>query len=372
MKVLSLVGARPQFVKEALVGAAARAQGAWEHVLVHSGQHYDMNMSDVFFQELGIPTPTYHLGIGSGSHAAMTAAALVAMEEVLLGEKPDALLVYGDTNTTLAGALAASKLAIPVIHVEAGIRQHPKTMPEEINRVLTDHVSGLFCCCSEQAASNLRAENISIGVEVVGDVMYDLFLRMRPHFTPEATCSRHGLTPGRFVVATLHRDFNVDTPSKLAGMLEGLGRFCTETGFPVLLPLHPRTKKRIAEFSLHDLLAGITCVEPLGYVELMSLVSASALVVTDSGGLQKEGYYAGRRSVVVMPDTGWRELTDCGWNILSEPDARILNAACHEALRPMPYPRELYGCGDAAQKIITLAQAWLNRISSLARKRPTC
>lgn len=360
MKILSLVGARPQFVKEALIGAAARAEGAWEHVLVHSGQHYDVNMSDVFFQELGIPAPKHHLGIGSGSHAAMTAAALVAMENVLQQEGPDALLVYGDTNTTLAGALAASKLAIPVIHVEAGIRQHPKSMPEEINRVLTDHLSRLFCCCSGQAARNLEAENIREGVEVVGDVMYDVFLRMRPHFAPETCCAKYGLTPGKFVVATLHRDFNVDMPAKLEGMLRGLARFQGESGFRVLLPLHPRTRKRVSEFSLSDIASAVLCVEPLGYVELMSLVSASALVVTDSGGLQKEAYYAGRRSVVVMPDTGWRELTDCGWNILCEPVASELDAACHEALRPMPCPRAVYGGGDAAARIIRMTKAWLD------------
>jgi len=175
MKIVSLVGARPQIVKEALVGAAVRQHSAWRHVLVHSGQHYDANMSDVFFQELDIPRPDYHLGVGSGSHAAMTAAALVGMEKVLLEEKPDALLVYGDTNTTLAGALAAAKLHIPVIHVEAGIRMLPKTMPEEINRVLTDRLAALMCCCSALGRDNLAAEGLTAGVTVTGDVMYDLF-----------------------------------------------------------------------------------------------------------------------------------------------------------------------------------------------------
>lgn len=207
MKLVSLVGARPQFVKEALVGEAARRLGAWRHVLVHSGQHYDGNMSDIFFQELGIPQPDYHLGIGSGSHARMTAAALTGMEEILLKEKPDALLVYGDTNTTLAGALAAAKLHLPVIHVEAGIRMQPKTMPEEINRVLTDRLATLMCCCSELGRRNLAAEGITEGVHVAGDVMYDLFLRMRPRFTPEKTCADMALTPETFVLATLHRDY---------------------------------------------------------------------------------------------------------------------------------------------------------------------
>ncbi|EGY25814.1 UDP-N-acetylglucosamine 2-epimerase [Desulfovibrio sp. A2] len=363
MKILSLVGARPQFVKEALIGAAARAAGAWNHVLVHSGQHYDMNMSDVFFRELGIPTPQHHLGIGSGSHGAMTAAALAAMEGVLQQERPNALLVYGDTNTTLAGALAAAKLCIPVIHVEAGIRQQPKSMPEEINRVLTDHVSTLFCCCSRQAAENLAAENIRDGVHVVGDVMYDLFLRMQPHFTPEATCNAHNLEPGRFVVATLHRDFNVDSPTALASMLRGLSRFAADADLPVLLPLHPRTQKRITEFNLSALVQGITCVDPLGYLELMSLVSAAALVVTDSGGLQKEAYYAGRRAVVVMPDTGWRELTDAGWNLLCAPAADKLEAACHAALQPMACPAAVYGDGKAAEHIVSLVAGRFARLT---------
>ncbi len=190
--------------------------------------------------------------------------------------------------------------------------------------------------------------------------MYDVFMRMRPHFAPEASCAKYGLTPEKFVVATLHRDFNVDMPAKLVGMLWGLARFQDESGFRVLLPLHPRTRKRVSEFFLSDIASTVSYVEPLGYAELMSLVSASPLVVTDSGGLQKEAYCAGRRSVVVMPDTGWRELTDCGWNILCEPVASELNVACHEALRPMPYSRAIYGEGDTALRIIRMTKAWLD------------
>ncbi|MCL2122743.1 MAG: UDP-N-acetylglucosamine 2-epimerase, partial [Desulfovibrionaceae bacterium] len=278
MKLLSLVGARPQFVKEALVNAAARRAGHWRHVLVHSGQHYDVNMSDVFFQELGIPAPEHHLGIGSGSHAEMTAAALVGMERVLAQEKPEALLVYGDTNTTLAGALAAAKLHIPVIHVEAGIRQDPKTMPEEINRAVTDRLSRVFCCCSALAADNLAREGISAGVHMTGDVMYDLFLHMRPRFHPEEACRRFGVEPGRFIVATLHREDNADRPESLRGCLEGLSRLGAAGGLAVLLPLHPRTRKNMAAYGCADAAAGVIVLEPVGYLDLMSLVEAAALV----------------------------------------------------------------------------------------------
>ena len=357
VKLFSLVGARPQFVKEALLGEAVRASGAWEHVLVHSGQHYDAAMSDIFFQELGIPEPKYHLGVGSGSHGAMTAAVLAAMERVLLDERPDGLIVYGDTNTTLAGALAAAKLHIPVVHVEAGIRQEPKTMPEEINRVLTDRLSSVMCCCSQPGADNLRRENLTQGVQVTGDIMYDLFLRLRPRFRPEEACRRFGVEPGRFLMATLHRDYNVDNPAALRGCLEGLARLGAAGGLAALLPLHPRTRKNMAAFGCAA--GGVTLLDPLGYLDLMSLVAASALVVTDSGGLQKEAFYAGKRAVVVMPDTGWRELTDCGWNILAAPEARAVENAGLSALETRPHPGFLYGGGDAVKRIIRAVQAEL-------------
>ncbi|WP_165176249.1 UDP-N-acetylglucosamine 2-epimerase (non-hydrolyzing) [Desulfovibrio sp. ZJ369] len=353
MKVISLVGARPQFVKEALVGEAARRLNAWQHVLVHSGQHYDANMSDIFFEELGIPRPDYHLGIGSGSHAQMTAAALTGMEDILLKERPDALMVYGDTNTTLAGALAAAKLHLPVIHVEAGIRMLPKTMPEEINRVLTDRISAVMCCCSELGRRNLAAEGLTVGVSVTGDVMYDLFLRMQPRFTPEATCAAMSLRPGEFVLATLHRDYNVDTPASLRGMLEGLAAVQEELGFAVLLPLHPRTRKRAEEFGVTGLLERLRTCAPVGYLEVMSLASAARFVISDSGGLQKEAYYAGKRCAVMMPDTGWRELVECGWNTLCAPEQKSIVQAASHIMEPLACPEGIYGDGRAAESIIS-------------------
>lgn len=352
MKLVSLVGARPQFIKEALVGEAARRLNAWRHVLVHSGQHYDANMSDIFFRELGIPEPDYQLGIGSGSHAQMTAAALTAMEKVLLKEVPDALLVYGDTNTTLSGALAAAKLHIPVVHVEAGIRMLPKTMPEEINRVVTDRLSAVMCCCSGLGRSNLANEGLTDGVYVTGDVMYDLFRRMRPRFTPDEACAGLGLEPESFVLATLHRDYNVDTPRALRGMLEGLTAVRETRGITVLLPLHPRTRARVQEFGLTPLLAQLHTCEPLGYLKTMSLTCACRFVISDSGGLQKEAYYAGKRCAVMMPDTGWRELMDCGWNILCAPERESILMAVEKLMEPMPCPQGIYGNGTAAEKII--------------------
>ena len=350
--LVSLVGARPQFVKEALVNAAARKAAYWRHVLVHSGQHYDIAMSDVFFQELGIPAPDHHLGIGSGSHAEMTAAALVAVEKVLAREKPEALLVYGDTNTTLAGALAAAKLHIPIIHVEAGIRQEPRTMPEEINRVVTDRLSRVFCCCSALAVDNLAREGITAGVHMTGDVMYDQFLRLQASLTPTETCQRYGLDPEGYIVVTLHRDFNVDSPESLEGLLRGLGESARSCGLAVLFPIHPRTSKRVEEFALAHLLRPFTIVPPLGYTDLMSLTAGAAFVVTDSGGLQKEAYYAGKRALVVMPDTGWRELTESGWNILVPPEAQALAEAARRILQPAPHAPHLYGQGDAALQIV--------------------
>lgn len=234
------------------------------------------------------------------------------MEQVLLEENPDALIVYGDTNTTLGGAQAAAKLCIPVVHVEAGIRQQPATIPEKINRQLTDRLSHAACCCLQLAKGNLVRESNPAVAEVTGDVMYDLFIRMSPRMQPEALCRQHGVTLNNFVVATVHRDFNTDTPAPLQGNMAGLARLGKETGLPVLLPLHPRTRNSLTRFGLAPLPEPIKVLPPLGYLDLMSLAKASACVLTDSGGLQKEANYAHIRAVVLMADTGWRELTEQG------------------------------------------------------------
>ena len=352
MKVVSLVGARPQFIKEALLGAAVRSAGAWQHVLVHSGQHYDAMMSDVFFEELGMPKPDYFLGVGSGSHAKQTAEALVRIEEVLASECPDLVIVYGDTNTTVAGALAAAKLRIPVAHVEAGIRQRPKDMPEEINRVMTDHISARLFCCSEGAATNLAREGIVDGVHVVGDVMYDLYRMMAPRFDPHGACDRFGLEDRNFVLCTLHRDFNVDDEISLSGILKGMCGIREKTGCEIVFPIHPRTRKRVSEFGLDDIAAPLRLCSPLGYLDLQSLARACRFAVTDSGGFQKETYFAGKRAVVVMPDTGWRELVETGWNVLTEPTEQGLIQALGALRSDATLPKNVYGDGHAAEKII--------------------
>lgn len=351
-KVVSLVGARPQFIKEAVIGAEVRRRNAWSHILVHSGQHYDANMSDIFFTELDMKQPDYFLGVGSGLHGKQTAEVLTKFEELLLNEKPDLVLVYGDTNTTVAGALAASKLKIPVAHIEAGIRQNPKDMPEEINRVLTDHISKYLFCCSDLAAKNLEKEGITEGVFVVGDVMYDLYLKMKPRFTPKETRELYGLEEGRYIIATLHRDFNVDNPDSLRNILEGLVQVKKETGLEILLPLHPRTRKRVGEFELEKLTGNLKISDPIGYLDLMSLTQDCAAVVTDSGGYQKEAYYACKRAVVVMPDTGWRELSECGWNLLCPPKNDCVERSLQESLVPLSYSKGLFGDGNTGRYIV--------------------
>lgn len=352
MKILSLVGARPQFIKEALLNRYVQKIHAWEHILVHSGQHYDANISDIFFKELSIPHPKYHLGIGSGTHGVMTAAALTAVEHILCSERPDALLVYGDTNTTLAGSLAAAKLGIPIIHIEAGIRMLPKTMPEEINRVITDRLSSVLCCCSALGVENLALEGITSGVHITGDIQLDLFQQMKPYLFPEDICTQLGVIPEEFVVVTIHRDYNVDNPKVLMEILTGLSCFAQQTTLKVLFSLHPRTHNCIQKQNFQLLPDTIIWIPPQSYLEMMSLISAAKFVITDSGGLQKEAYYAGKRTVVVMPDSGWRELIDTGWNILTEPTSDTLVKKVFEVLSFCEYPQHIYGNGDATQRIV--------------------
>ncbi|MBZ4661347.1 MAG: UDP-N-acetylglucosamine 2-epimerase, partial [Thermotoga sp.] len=267
MRVLSLVGARPQIIKEAMLHREFKEKGI-EEILVHSGQHYDYNMSDVFFEILEIRQPHYNLNVGSGTHGEMTGKIIIEFEKVLLKEKPDLVLVYGDTNTTLAGALVAAKLKIPVAHVEAGLRQHPKDMPEEINRIVTDRVSQLLFCPSKLAVKNLEREGITEGVYFVGDVMYDLFLKMEDRFRYDVF-EKLGLKENEFILVTLHRDFNVDDPVKLRKILEQLKRISREK--KVVFPIHPRTKNRVKEFGLENLLEGMVVIDPVDYLNLMGL-----------------------------------------------------------------------------------------------------
>jgi UDP-N-acetylglucosamine 2-epimerase (non-hydrolysing) len=347
MKIISLVGARPQFIKEAIVHRELKSAGITE-VLVNSGQHYDANMADVFFQDLEIKAPDYNLGVGSASHAEMTGKIIIEFEKIALKEKPDYVLVYGDTNTTLAGAIVASKLKVPVAHVEAGVRMFPKDMPEEINRTLTDRVSKLLFCSSMKCVENLSSEGIRQGVHFTGDVMYDLFLLLKPKFKYECN-ERYDLKPNSYAVLTLHRDYNVDNKERLEEILTNIACFAKEVA--VIFPIHPRTRKRITEFGVEAHLKDITVLEPLDYLNLMGLVSNSQLIITDSGGLQKEAYYADKPALLFMDDPAWHELVEEGVNRLVG-DTSLIQLT--KSLHRKELSRNIYGTGTASKEIVRI------------------
>jgi UDP-GlcNAc3NAcA epimerase len=311
LKVVSIVGARPQFIKAAVLSRALRQEHT--EILVHTGQHYDPNMSDVFFQELDIPNPEYHLGIGSGSHGEQTGAMLSAIEEVLLKEQPDWVLVYGDTNSTLAGALAAAKLHFKVAHVEAGLRSFNRAMPEEINRVLTDHISDILFCPTQTAVDNLTAEGIRHGVQRVGDVMYDALIWAVERAAGTSTIlPRLGLLPQGFLLATVHRAENTDDPERMAGILAAFN----EVDELLLWPVHPRTRKILV--GLHwQPGSHVRLIDPVGYLDMARLESSARLILTDSGGVQKEAMWLGVPCITLRDETEWVETVRSGWNTLA-------------------------------------------------------
>jgi UDP-N-acetylglucosamine 2-epimerase len=351
MKILSVVGARPQFVKAAPVGRALQRSGL-EDALLHTGQHYDRTMSEVFFGELGIPEPRYNLGTGSGSHATQTAAMLTGIEEVLVTERPDTILIYGDTNSTLAGALAAAKLGVRVAHVEAGLRSYNRSMPEEINRVVADSLSTLLFCPTEVAVANLRLEGITKGVHVVGDVMYDQVLWAMEHSGDHAAAilSRLGLESKRYLLATVHRASNTDNPANLAAILSALNA----SGERVLFPVHPRTRKALdaAGIALGD---NIKAIEPVSYLEMLALESRARAVLTDSGGVQKEALWLAVPCITLRDETEWVETVECGWNTLTGTDPHNILAAL-QSPPPATAPPQIYGDGHAAERIATLLE----------------
>lgn len=313
LRILSVVGARPQFVKAAAVSRAIAATPGLAETMVHTGQHFDDNMSDVFFRELGISRPQHHLAIHGGSHGAMTGRMLAGIEEVLLAERPDTVLVYGDTNSTLAGALAAAKLQIPIAHVEAGLRSFNRAMPEEINRVLTDHVSDRLFCPTRAAIANLADEGISRGVLHVGDVMYDATLDASRRARTESDIVRRlDLTPGGYALATLHRAENTDSRAALEKALDYLKAVAARQ--PLVLPLHPRTRGAAQKLGLG--LEGLTILDPVGYLDMAQLLENCAAVYTDSGGLQKEAYFHRKPCVTLRGETEWVETVEAGWNRL--------------------------------------------------------
>jgi UDP-GlcNAc3NAcA epimerase len=351
MKVVTVVGARPQFVKAAIVSLRLAEVGGVDERLIHTGQHYDARMSDVFFEELGIPQPAYHLGVGSGGHGAQTGQMLAKIEDVLLGERPDAVLVYGDTNSTIAGALAAAKLHVPVVHVEAGLRSFDRRMPEEINRVLTDRLSALLLCPTAESVENLAQEGIRDGVHLVGDVMYDGAMHFAAIAQRRANpCEQHRLEPQGYILLTCHRAQNTDDPARLAAIVTAAARLAKQR--PVLFPVHPRTRKQLDALGIQTGPA-MRLVEPASYFEMLLLERSAALVVTDSGGVQKEAFFFGVPCVTVRDTTEWRETLDCGANLLTAADADAIVAACRRQLdrtEPLPDAGPYYGDGQAAHR----------------------
>jgi UDP-GlcNAc3NAcA epimerase len=342
--VLTVVGARPQFVKAAAVSRALSRYGKFHEIIVHTGQHYDAMMSDVFFDELEIPKPTHSLAVNGGGHGQMTGRMMVALEAVAMAEKPDAILVYGDTNSTLAGTLVASKLNIPIAHVEAGLRSFNRRMPEEINRVVTDHLSALLFCPTTTAVANLRDEGITAGVQFVGDVMFDATLfAMEKSRNRSQVLSDNELMPGRYDVATIHRAESTNDVARLSEIIEWLKRRARLR--KIVLPIHPRTRIAIARNGLS--LDGIMVIDPLGYLDMARLLSDCVEVYTDSGGLQKEAYFHRKLCTTLRDETEWVETIEAGWNTLWQ--------------RPrIPCLRDIhdYGTGNAAEKIAAvLAEA---------------
>ena len=343
--MVTVVGARPQFVKAAPLGRALRQRV--KQVLVHTGQHYDPEMSDAFFEDLHIPRPQHHLGIGSASHGRMTGRMLEALEEVLLSERPALVVVLGDTNSTLAGALAAAKLGIPVAHVEAGLRSFDLGMPEEINRRLTDHLSRLLFCPTPVAVENLRREGLVKGVHRVGDVMVDA-LRQNLDRARRSERLPAGLEPKQFYLATLHRQENVDDPVRLRAILDTLGRLA----HPVLLPLHPRTRERLARMGVVPG-GAIRICPPASYLEMLLLESMARLVLTDSGGVQKEAFILGTPCVTLREQTEWVESVEAGANILAGSNPRRILRAVRAFERKGAHlsRRHPYGDGHASERI---------------------
>jgi len=353
-KIVTVLGARPQFIKASAVSRAIEKGGKLNEVVVHTGQHFDSNMSDLFFQELGMNTPKHHLQINGGRHGEMTGRMLVAIEKVLMEEKPYAVMVYGDTNSTLAGALAAVKLGIPVAHVEAGLRSFNMAMPEEINRILTDRISRWLFTPTEAAECHLRREGVE-GERIipVGDVMYDMALQhSRRVGADERLLKRLKLRPKGYILATVHRAENTDDPHRLAVIVEALK--LVAKSFPVIWPLHPRTQHAMERNG--EPLTGcahLHVIEPVGYLDMVQLEKYAAVIATDSGGVQKEAFFYGVPCVTLRDETEWVELIEAGWNRLASlENSDRLAKDIFAAIGLLGNPNQLYGNGSASDKIV--------------------
>ncbi len=362
MKIATILGARPQFVKAAALSRSIKRSfnDAVQDLLIHTGQHYDNNMSDVFFKELGLPTPAYHLGVGGCSQGAMTGRMLEAIEEILIKEKPDWVLVYGDTNSTLAGALAAVKLHIPVAHVEAGLRSFNRKMPEEINRIMTDHCADLLFAPNQRSLQQLVKEGInSSKIALTGDIMYDVALyHQKEAMEKSSILSHYGLYPNRYALATVHRAENCEDPTRLIEIFKGLNAIAQE--LPVIMPLHPRTKKAIQDLPI-EFSPQLLQIDPIGYLDMIKLESNAKLILTDSGGVQKEAYFFKVPCLTLREETEWVELIEHGFNQLVPAESTSIQQAANMALNTsVDWNVSLYGQGKTAESILdTLHQRTL-------------
>lgn len=362
IKVINLVGARPQFIKASALSKAFRAHPEFDEILVHSGQHYDKEMSDVFFTELGIPEPKYNLNIGSGSHGAQTGAIMSSLENVFEAEKPDVLVVYGDTNTTLAGALVASKLGVRIAHVEAGLRSYNFSMPEEINRKLTDALSTWLFCPSDDSTQNLKKEGIGVTVSDysplhpcvlnTGDIMLDVAIEMGSQVNERPSELSSIATDKPYVLLTLHRNFNTDDITRLRSILTGVAQLAQD--YPIVFPVHPRTASKIPS-DIMDLLHEESCLflAPLSYKGIVGMLKNAGVVITDSGGLQKEAYYFKKGVIIPRAESEWEEILATKSAILTDADGAKLNESARAFLKnpPTHFP-ELYGDGKSADRML--------------------
>ncbi|EIW00669.1 non-hydrolyzing UDP-N-acetylglucosamine 2-epimerase [Thermoanaerobacter siderophilus] len=362
MKIVTIIGTRPQFIKAATVSRKLKDFNDMKEIIVHTGQHYDDNMSDIFFKELEIPQPDYYLGIGSGSHGVQTAHMLEKIEDVLIKEKPDVVLIYGDTNSTLAGALAASKLQIPVAHVEAGLRSFNRKMPEEINRIVADHVSDLLFAPTKVAANNLINEGIAEDrIYYVGDVMFDAAIFYGEKAGQQSKILETlDLKPKEYILSTIHRAYNTDIPERLKTIFNALCKIGKD--ITIVMPLHPRTKAALLREGLYEKVSEkLKIIEPVGYLDMVKLEKNAKLIITDSGGVQKEAFFYRILCVTLREETEWVELVDLGWNYLVPPDSeKFIEESIRKVLNaPHGLDAEPYGDGKAAEKIVKVLRKYL-------------
>lgn len=364
MKIATVVGARPQFIKSALVSKKLRAEGCNE-MIIHTGQHYDDNMSSVFFEEMEIPKPDYNLGVGSGLHGYQTGKMMISLEELFVKQKPDMVIVYGDTNSTLAAALVACKLQIPLAHIESGLRSYNRTMPEEHNRVLTDHCSDLHFCPTITAVENLKKEGITNNVHHVGDTMYDATLFFYKLAKKHSNIiEKLSLVPGNYFLATIHRPSNTDQPRNLGNIFEALAALNKK----VIFPVHPRTEKRLIEFSLYEKLVSyknIKLIKPLGYLDMLVLEKNAQIIITDSGGIQKEAFFFGVPCITVRKETEWIETVVDGWNVLVGTDHHKIVKMAESHKWPTEKPKLVYGEGNASALIVNVLFEFFNAFVKL-------